>query len=313
LKPSELVNFIKENIIVNEKLNRPTTLNVIGESGIGKTSIVRQVFKELNYTIHEPPIVYLSESSELLGLYKEKDGYTENISMRWITEIKEKSLILLDDIWRANDLIQQSLMSFILEQRLGFNYLPKYCHIVCTNNPLDSLYNVQDIDKAQLKRMENVELDFDVKDWIKYEQLEEFETFLTQHEQMILDITPRSLSNFFRKFKLTSDYNYIKYLCLANTNEIFTERFLKYLDKQLPYYYTSEELLKMDINELSKTIKKMKSVDYEYYLIKEILKINLTDNNLNKYKELIKLFNENQKDYLEANLSSINKIKLSLL
>lgn len=69
----------------------------------------------------------------------------------------------------------------------------------------------------------------------------------------------------------------------------------------------------MDINELSKTIKKMKSVDYEYYLIKEILKINLTDNNLNKYKELIKLFNENQKDYLEANLSSINKIKLSLL
>lgn len=70
--------------------------------------------------------------------------------------------------------------------------------------------------------MENVELDFDVKDWIKYEQLEEFETFLTQHEQMILDITPRSLSNFFRKFKLTSDYNYIKYLCLANTNEIFT-------------------------------------------------------------------------------------------
>ena len=50
----------------------------------------------------------------------------------------------------------------------------------------------------------------------------------------------------------------------------------------------------------------MKSVDYEYYLIKEILKINLTDNNLNKYKELIKLFNENQKDYLEANLSSID-------
>lgn len=249
LKPSELVNFlnyiIKNNMTVQEEQSgKPVTVNIIGEAGLGKTSIVQQVAEENNKHFVKLNLAQIEELGDLVGfpikqfeLCKEdkciwvnepaipsyeKEGYhftgksrTSYAAPEWIVGYEESDkggILLLDDWTRADVRFIQACMELIDRQEYISWKLPKGWTILLTSNPNNGEYTVTEMDEAQKTRFLSVELDFDAKEWSKWAEYENIDgrciNFLIMNPEIIKNkgVNPRSLVNFFTAIKGVDDF-----------------------------------------------------------------------------------------------------------
>lgn len=165
---------------------------IVGESGIGKTSLIKKIGRENKYHIITIDGNMLKEG-EIGGLPTIED-YTanvngENVKLKRtvyavhtkLQEIEkvlkrepEKTILLfIDEINRCEHSVQQELMSIILNREInGFVIVPQV-KVVAAMNPSskyaeysDSEYGVIDMDSAQEDRFVWIEMESDVKDWL---------------------------------------------------------------------------------------------------------------------------------------------------
>ena len=183
----------------------PIAVNIEGEAGTGKTSIIDQIAKERDYNYISLSLSQISDPSDLVGFpikeyyvckevddpteckcewitaelletYKE-NGYTLTSEIRmgyaipaWLKTIDPtKPLILnLDDYSRASPAILQSCNEIICRQSYVSWSLPKYSTVVCTSNPENGTYLVNTLDEAMKSRLINYNVRFDVDVWARY-------------------------------------------------------------------------------------------------------------------------------------------------
>ena len=143
-----------------EGVNVP--LFVWGAHGIGKTTIVGQVAKDLEYDYVTLNLANQSPE-ELLGLQalnKEKKQ-TDYYKPEWLkTESKVPVIYFLDELNRAPKYVLQSIFSFINEGRLHTHYINKDDIIIAAGNPGSLDYEVTEFeDKAFLSRFAHVYLE----------------------------------------------------------------------------------------------------------------------------------------------------------
>ena len=173
---SEVLNTVKLIIA-----SRDVPL-IIGESGIGKTSLIREIAK-LNGSYLVTIDANLLKEGEIGGLPVVENGVTVYAPhnklaylKRVLEEDKEKRAILfIDELNRCDHSVCQELMNLILNREINGYELDDRVDVIAAMNPSNkddgfeySEYEVVDMDPAQQDRFVWVELDSDIKEWIKW-------------------------------------------------------------------------------------------------------------------------------------------------
>jgi MoxR-like ATPase len=198
-KPSEVYNIIKSTIEANDKIHAaggiPISISVIGERGIGKSTIQKELAQDLDRQFKKISLAQLTEPSELIGYYfkefevkkekqslwitenllpeYEKQGYkyvgkvrTTPCPPNWIADLKDNAILCLDDYTRSNSLFNQAIMELVnSHEMVGWDLKSKGVTILLNENPDNGEYNVSSNDSAQTDRMAKIYMKWDPQDW----------------------------------------------------------------------------------------------------------------------------------------------------
>lgn len=215
---------------------------LIGESGIGKTSLVRELGKRQGYYVVNIDGNLLKEgeigglptvedyTTNIDGIFKnrKKTVYAVHTKLLEIDKALEESinskvLLFIDEINRCEHSVQQELMNLILNREINGYKLSDNVHVIAAMNPSNkydefqqSDYQVVDMDPAQEDRFVWIELDVDVKTWIQWamndkvnihEHILEFigtfpEYLHTPYSQESIKATPRSWERVSNSYKV---------------------------------------------------------------------------------------------------------------
>ena len=209
MKFSEAINTVE---LVLESGSVPL---IIGEAGIGKTSLVKRICNEENYYLVNIDANLLKEG-EIGGLPIVDGGRTKYATHYKLIEIDnaisdskyEGVLLFIDELNRCEHAVQQELMNLILNREINGYKLNDNVKIVAAMNPSnkydgyeDSDYQVVDMDNAQEDRFVWIELSSDIKEWIKWAMSGEVKV----HDHII-----EFLSNFPEHLNVTNSTESIK-------------------------------------------------------------------------------------------------------
>ena len=202
---------------------------LIGESGIGKTSLAKELSRINNYhlvtidgnllkegEIGGLPIV---EKKEILFkgdvVKKSVTKYATHVKLMEIDdhiEKGEKVLLFIDELNRCEHAVQQELMNLILNREINGYKLNEDVYILAAMNPSnkydnyeDSDYQVIEMDPAQEDRFVWIDISSNLKEWMSWamgdgnihEHIIEFlstfpEYFHTPNSLETIKATPRS-------------------------------------------------------------------------------------------------------------------------
>jgi hypothetical protein len=194
--------IIDNNNTLREQNKKTTAVEVIGESGIGKTSAIIQIAQERKMDFVKLNLGQLEELGDLIGFcIKEyyicspdgkciwvaesllqnyiKLGYNivENAKVRmsyappeWVPKNTNPNgvILCLDDWTRADGRMITALMEMIDRGEYISWSLPDNCTIILSANPDNGDYNVSSLDNAQKTRYISFELDFDKDAWAEW-------------------------------------------------------------------------------------------------------------------------------------------------
>jgi len=235
LNVDELKDYLEHMVSNNQYIQAqgkvPVTINIEGDSGLGKTSAIRQFadsknmdvirlnlaeFEELGDLVGFPLKEYLIENKEgksawvvdaqletaVKSGYRVKDKRMSHAAPEWIQGKTEGGFLILDDYTRADHRFMQATMTLVEEQSYASWKLPKNWHIILTTNPDNGDYNVTSLDNAQRTRFVSVELKFDVNVWARWAEANNIDgrciNFLLMHPELVTEtINPRSITLFF--------------------------------------------------------------------------------------------------------------------
>lgn len=191
-----MVDLIGKNDLLIARGELPIPLSILGEHGIGKSTICEEVAKNLGRDCFILNLSQITEMSELIGYYAKEFLLIDNdLSPVWVTEnliptfvsqgykytgkvrtvscppdwvhnLKPRTILVLDDYSRGNSLVMQGIMEFIYKQRMaGWDLKGKEIQIVLNENPQDGDYNVAALDDAQMDRMARIKMVWCAKNW----------------------------------------------------------------------------------------------------------------------------------------------------
>lgn len=224
LNIQELKNTLSYIISNNKNLTsvhkKTTAVEVMGESGIGKTSMILQLADELKMDCVKLNLTMIEELGDLVGFpVKEyeavnKDGETIWVSSDLVNEIASSyrltnnkrmnyapptwlpktenpngGILILDDYNRADTRFLQATMELIDRGQYISWSLPKNWTIILTSNPDNGDYNVNSMDNAQKTRYISFDLGFDINTWAKWAEEEGIDgrgiNFVLSHPELL--------------------------------------------------------------------------------------------------------------------------------
>ena len=239
LNIDELQDFVGHIITNNRHLQadgkKPVAIEVVGESGIGKTTSIMDMTQAHGLDFVKLNLAQIEELGDLVGFpikqfqmwtMKEdkkigkwvdevavndhsKLGFQTTGKSRmsysapeWIADKKAGGVLLLDDWNRADVRFIQACMELVDRQQYISWTLPKDWHIILTANPDNGDYMVNSVDSAQKTRYITANLKFDVDVWARWAEENDIDTrcinFLLMHPELVTQETnARSISTFF--------------------------------------------------------------------------------------------------------------------
>jgi len=239
LNIDELQDFVGHTITNNRHLQaggkKPVAIEVVGESGIGKTTSIMDMTAKHGLDFVKLNLAQIEELGDLVGfpikqfqMWIEKDGkkrgkWVDEVAVNdhsklgwqttgksqmsysapeWIADKKEGGVLLLDDWNRADIRFIQACMELVDRQTYISWTLPKDWHIILTANPDNGDYMVNSVDTAQKTRYITANLKFDVDVWARWAEENTIDTrcinFLLLHPELVTqDTNARSISTFF--------------------------------------------------------------------------------------------------------------------
>ena len=191
---------------------------IIGESGIGKTALIRRYCKEKNLHLVNIDANLLKEG-EIGGLPTVENGRTYYATHHKLSEINDflKSddrgcLLFIDEINRCDHAVQQELMNLILNREINGYRLDQRVTVASAMNPTSRMedfrntqYQVVEMDPAQENRFVWFSMDSDTREWIVWgldngdihpwviEFISSFDEYLhASSDEEFIEATPRS-------------------------------------------------------------------------------------------------------------------------
>ena len=239
LNIDELQDFV-DHIITNNRVlqsqgKKPVAVEVVGESGIGKTTSIMDMSRAHNLDFVKLNLAQIEELGDLVGfpikqfqMWTTKNGkkigkWVDEVAVKdyssdgwkttgkskmsysapeWIADKKAGGVLLLDDWNRADVRFIQACMELVDRQQYISWTLPKDWHIILTANPDNGDYMVNSVDAAQKTRYITANLKFDINVWARWAEENGIDTrcinFLLMHPELVTQETnARSISTFF--------------------------------------------------------------------------------------------------------------------
>lgn len=220
-----LRHMIKNNQFLQKTGKPPVSSEVVGDSGIGKTSGIIQLADEFGMSFVKLNLAQIEELGDLVGFpirqfevcktdkeevlcqwidehaveEYQKLGYRFTGKNRmsycppeWIADVdkaEKGGILLLDDWNRADTRFIQAVMELIDRQQYISWQLPKGWNIILTSNPDNGNYSVNSTDNAQKTRYATFNLRFDIDDWATWAEQNGIDgrciNFLLMHPDMV--------------------------------------------------------------------------------------------------------------------------------
>jgi hypothetical protein len=297
-----LGHIISNNRFLQEQGKSPVSVEVIGESGIGKTSAIIQLAKEQNLNFVKLNLAQIEEIGDLVGFpirqfeveinnektwvdehaFEEymKLGYSSTGQNRmsycppeWIANKEKGGILLLDDWNRADVRFIQAIMELIDRQQYVSWSLPKDWHIILTANPDNGDYLVNSIDNAQKTRFISVNLKFDIDCWGKWAEENDIDgrciNFLLMHPELVTtDVNSRSVSMFFNSISSIKSFDdtlpLIQMIGEGSVGPEFSSLFTMFINNKLDKMISPENIFKQDEKYVMTTLKSLVGKDSKY-------------------------------------------------
>ena len=306
LNVNELKDFLKHIISNNRYLQenkKPmVSTEVVGDSGIGKTSSIIQLTEELDLNFVKLNLAQIEEIGDLVGFpirqfemasedskewidensvedYRKK-GFTSTGLNRmsycppeWISGKQKGGILLLDDWNRADMRFIQAVMELVDRQQYISWTLPKDWHIILTANPDNGDYLVNSIDNAQKTRFISVNLKFDLKCWGKWAEENQLDgrciNFMLMHPELVTkQVNSRSVSMFFNSISSVKNFEeslpLIQMIGEGSVGSEFSTLFTMFINNKLDKMISPENILTQDEKYVMNTIKGLVGKDKEY-------------------------------------------------
>ena len=228
-------HIIKNNRHLQSEGKNPVAVEVVGESGIGKTTSIMDMTKAHGLDFVKLNLAQIEELGDLVGfpikqfqMWQEQNGkkigkWVDEVAVNdhstlgfqttgksrmsysapeWIADKKAGGVLLLDDWNRADVRFIQACMELVDRQQYISWTLPKDWHVILTANPDNGDYMVNSVDTAQKTRYITANLKFDINVWARWAEENDIDTrcinFLLLHPELVTqDTNARSISTFF--------------------------------------------------------------------------------------------------------------------
>ena len=278
---SFLSHIVTNNRYLQENNKLPVAVEVIGDSGIGKTSMVLQVAKELNLNLVKLNLAQIEELGDLVGfpirqfevcqedkcLWIDEHAVEEYTKLgykftgqnrmsycppEWIAGKASGGFLLLDDWNRADIRFIQAVMELIDRQTYISWSLPKDWHILLTANPDDGEYLVNSIETAQKTRFISVNLKFDMKCWGVWAENNQVDgrciNFLLKHPELVsTSVNSRSITTFFNSISSLESFEtnlpLIQMIGEGSVGTEFTTLFTMFINNRLDKMMSPEDMI----------------------------------------------------------------------
>jgi hypothetical protein len=281
-----LNHIISNNRQLQEEGKIPVAVEVVGDSGIGKTSSIIQLAQELDLNFVKLNLAQIEELGDLVGFpirqfemikgddikmidenhiseYKEL-GYISTgknqmsyCPPEWISGKKKGGILLLDDWNRADLRFIQAIMELIDRQQYISWSLPKDWHIILTSNPDNGDYIVNSIDNAQKTRFISVNLKFDINCWGEWAEENKIDSrcinFLLMNKELVNKNTnSRSITTFFNSISSLPSFeknlSLIQMIGEGSVGPEFASMFNMFINNKLDKLLSPERIM-LDDNE----------------------------------------------------------------
>ena len=263
------MNFIETLKSVDLVLATGEVPLVVGESGIGKTALAKQLAKENNYSlvvidgnllkegeIGGLPTVesYKAIDSNGIEIEKKTTIYAVHNKLREIdieVENGKEVLLFIDEINRCEHTVQQELMNLILNREINGYKLDDKVKILAAMNPSskygsDFDYQVVDMDAAQENRFVWLNMESDYNQWIKWaigagieqkviEFISTFPEYLNKVNDEDVRATPRSYERVSKTYKIYKEQgniprNIFLNVIKGNIGKVIAEEFVSFVE-----------------------------------------------------------------------------------
>lgn len=306
LNANELKQFlnhiIENNRFIQSQGKTPVSIEVIGESGIGKTSAIIQLAKELNFNFVKLNLSQIEEIGDLVGfpirqfeltngretLWVDENSYDEYIKLEykptgqnrmsycppeWISGKEKGGILLLDDWNRADTRFIQAVMELIDRQQYISWTLPQDWHIILTANPDNGDYLVSSIDNAQKTRFISVQLKYDVDCWAKWAEENQIDSrcinFMLLHPELVTkEVNSRSVSMFFNSISSIKSFEdslpLIQMIGEGSVGPEFSSMFTMFINNKLDKMISPQNIIEQDEKYVLNTLKSIVGKDDDY-------------------------------------------------
>ena len=288
LNVEEMQDFIKHMVENNQYIQSqgkiPVAINIEGDAGLGKTSAIMQLGKEMNMQVVKLNLSQLEELGDLVGFpVKEfeimnqegktmwineaqidaavKKGYKvgakrmSHAAPEWIQGKGEGGFLILDDYTRADHRFMQATMEILDRQEYVSWKLPKNWHVILTTNPDNGDYNVTSLDVAQKTRFISVGLKYDKNVWAKWAETAGIDgrciNFMLMHPELVTqNVNPRAVTTFFNAISSFKNFNQklpmIQMIGEGSVGVDFSSMFTMFINNQLDKIISPEDILTKD-------------------------------------------------------------------
>ena len=220
-----LKDLVDGNRFIQKQGKTPIGLNIEGEAGLGKTSVVMQFAEEQGLQMVKRNLAEIEELGDLVGFpirqfqmcKAPKEGETECIWVDeqatseyvkmgftytqqkrmsycppdWIAGRGPGGILFLDDFSRADSRMIQAAMEIINRQQYISWGLPNDWHILMSSNPDNGNYMVNSQDIAHTTRYCTIEMKFDVHCWARQAEKDGIDgrciNFMLKHPEIMSD------------------------------------------------------------------------------------------------------------------------------
>jgi len=297
-----LGHIISNNQFLQSQGKSPVSIEVIGESGIGKTSAIIQLAKEQKLNFVKLNLAQIEEIGDLVGFpirqfevemnneksWVDEHAFDEYMKLgykstglnrmsycppEWISGKEEGGILLLDDWNRADVRFIQAVMELIDRQQYISWTLPKNWHIILTANPDNGDYLVNSIDNAQKTRFISVQLKYDIDCWAKWAEENHIDgrciNFLLMHPELVTtEVNSRSVSMFFNSISSIESFEnslpLIQMIGEGSVGSEFSSLFTMFINNKLDKMITPENIMKQDEKYVTNTLKSLVGKDSKY-------------------------------------------------
>ena len=307
LNVSETKTFLKHIINNNRFLQQnnkpPVAVEVVGDSGIGKTSTIVQLANELDLHFVKLNLAQIEELGDLVGfpirqfevckdtdcLWIDEHAVEEYTKLgykftglnrmsycppEWISGKTTGGILLLDDWNRADIRFIQAVMELIDRQQYISWSLPKDWHIILTSNPDNGEYLVNSIDNAQKTRFISINLKFDINCWSEWAENCQIDNrcinFLLKHPELVTtNINSRSITTFFNSISSIDSFentlSLIQMIGEGSVGSEFTTLFTMFINNKLDKIISPKTILTHESDEyILNTLKGIIGKDSKY-------------------------------------------------